>query len=396
LAENTCIRLYADVVHSYSRGVLRGIANYAKMHGSWDFNVTARIEPEFTATFARDSIRGVIIQIRKKDQAEKLFASGVPAVNVSNVIALPHPLPAVFPDDVATGRMAAAYFLERGFRNFAFFGHTSQQFSRERSEGFVQSLQQAGFQCMSYFHPAPDGDTRGHANVDERLAALSSLPKPLAVFCSNDSCARSVIRDATRMGLQVPDQIAVLGVDNDEINCELAGVQLSSIRLNTERIGYEAAALLAKLMAGQAAPADPILIPPVEVITRRSTDVLALADAEVANVVRFIRDRGGREINVEDLLKKTVLSRRSLEMRFRKALGRSPYQEIRRVQLERAQLLLSRTDHSVREIADACGFKEARQLSTAFHGSLGITPRQYRRSRRVPSASSETPSTAEI
>ena len=184
------------------------------------------------------------------------------------------------------------------------------------------------------------------------------------------------------MGLQVPDQVAVLGVDNDEINCELAGVQLSSIRLNTEEIGYTAADLLSKLIAGEPPPEKPILIPPVEVITRRSSDVLALSDPEVAAVVRFIRDSGGRDINVDDLLKHTSLSRRSLEMRFRKALNRSPFQEIRRVQLERAQLLLARTDRPVREIADACGFKESRQLSIAFHERLGLTPRQYRRRSR--------------
>ena len=215
-----------------------------------------------------------------------------------------------------------------------------------------------------------------------RLEALATLSRPLAIFCGNDSCAKETVRLATSLELQVPDQIAVLGVDNDEINCELSGVQLSSICLNTEQIGYESAALLAKLIAGQPAPVEPILVPPVEVITRRSSDVLALADAEVAAAVRFIRDRGGREINVEDLLSRTQLSRRSLEMRFRKALGRSPYQEIRRVQLERAKLLLSRTDRPVREIADACGFKEARQLSMAFHDQIGLTPRQYRRKSR--------------
>jgi LacI family transcriptional regulator len=199
------------------------------------------------------------------------------------------------------------------------------------------------------------------------------------MFCADDFCARRTVEDAIALGLQVPDQIAVLGVDNDEINCELSGVPLSSIRLDTERIGYEAAALLASLIAGQSAPTDHILVPPIEVITRRSTDMLALADAEVSAAVRFIRDQGGREINVEDLLQRTKLSRRSLEMRFRKALGRSPYQEIRRVQIERAKLLLTRTDRPMREIADACGFRETRQLSVAFHERIGLTPRQYRR-----------------
>jgi LacI family transcriptional regulator len=204
----------------------------------------------------------------------------------------------------------------------------------------------------------------------------------VGIFCHNDACAREVIREVTRIGSLVPDEVAVLGVDNDEIWCELSGVQLSSIRLNTEQIGFEAASLLGRLIAGEPAPPKPILISPAEVITRRSTDVIALADAEVAKAVRFIRDRGGRDINVEDLLEQTACSRRSLEMRFRKALGRSPYKEIRRVQIERARLLLSGTDRPVREIADACGFKETRQLSTAFQERFGLSPRQYRRRAR--------------
>ncbi|MGD1276073.1 MAG: XylR family transcriptional regulator [Tepidisphaeraceae bacterium] len=395
MAENQSVRLYADVVYNYSRGVLRGIADYAKMHGGWDFNFSSTTEPDFTSTFARDNVKGVIIQIRRQEQAEKLLASGVAAVNISNVLSPRAALPAVFPDDLATGRMAADYFLERGFRNFAFFGWPDQRFSQLRGEGFAEEIAKAGFTCILAPNPGQFAPPAGGPNADDnrvqRIGALSSLPRPLAVFCCNDSCAKETVRDAIALGLQVPDQVAVLGVDDDEIHCELSGVQLSSIRLNTEQIGYEAAALLAKLIAGEPAPPEPILISPLEAITRRSSDVLALADGEVAAAVRFIRDRGGREINVEDLLSRTSLSRRSLEMRFRKALGRSPYQEIRRVQLERAKLLLSKTDRPVREIADACGFKEARQLSTAFHDQIGLTPRQYRRrSRRgsVPTAES--------
>jgi LacI family transcriptional regulator len=391
--ENCSVRLYADVVYAYSRGVLRGVADYAKIHGGWDFNFSSLIEPGFTDSFARDGVCGVIIQLRHRREADELVAARVAAVNISNVLSPPATLPAVFPDDQATGKLAASYFLERGFRNFAFFGLLGARYAQERAQGFQEALRSAGFDCTIVQRRDEPSSEENLLSQDSdrsaRLEALATLSRPLAVFCGNDSCAKEAVRLATSLGLQVPDQIAVLGVDNDEINCELSGVQLSSIRLNTEQIGYEAAALLAKLIAGEPAPAQPILVPPVEVITRRSSDVLALADAEVAAAVRFIRDRGGREINVEDLLSRTQLSRRSLEMRFRKALGRSPYQEIRRVQLERAKLLLSRTDRPVREIADACGFKEARQLSMAFHDQIGLTPRQYRRkSRRSPSESS--------
>jgi LacI family transcriptional regulator len=360
------------VVHAYSRGVLRGIAAYSKIHGGWDFTFNPRIDPDFTDTFTRDHVRGVIIQVDTVEQSQKLLASGVPAVNICNALSPPAPLPSVYADNTIVGETAAAYFLERGFTNFAFCTNSPSRDARQRQQAFTKATSDAGHACQLL-------DCAKAANVDDRRRTLLALPQPLAVFCSDDHCARQLIDEATGLGLQVPDQIAVLGVDNDEIHCELSGVQLSSIRLNSEQIGYEAAALLAKLIAGQSASANPILIPPIEVITRRSTDVLALADPEVAAAVRFIRDQGGREINVEDLLERTALSRRSLEMRFRKALGRSPHQEIRRVQIERAKLLLTRTDRPMREIADACGFRETRQLSVAFHERIGLTPRQFRR-----------------
>jgi LacI family transcriptional regulator len=379
--QNLTVRLFADVVFAYSRGILRGIADYAKINGGWDFNFESIIEPGYTSTFAEEGVKGVIIQIRHREQAEELTATGVPAVNVSNMLDPLPAVPCVFPDDRATGQMAANYFLERGFRNFAFLSHSRHRYARLRGEGFIAAITEAGYACPAI--PKSIDETSGAGTEEERIAALRALPQPIAVFCANDSSAKETVKDCIKAGLQVPDQVAVLGVDNDEINCELSGVQLSSIRLATEQIGYEAAALLAKLIGGQSAPAEPILVPPAEVITRRSTDVLALGDPEVAASVRFIRDRGGREINVQDLLERTSLSRRSLEMRFRKALGRSPYQEIRRVQIERAKLLLSGTDRPVREIADACGFKEPRQLSTAFHERMGLTPRQYRRRSRT-------------
>lgn len=374
MATNLRIRLYADVVYSYSRGVLRGIADYAKIKRGWDFEFVPRIDSDFARTFKEDDVRGVIIQIRQPDQAEALIRNGIPAVNIANVTYPLVALPAVFPDDLAIGSMAARYFLEeRNLRSFAFCGPSDVEYSRLRREGFCQAVEPKP--CVVLKRPGDD-------QSPQREQILKSLPRPAGIFCHNDACAREVIREVTRLGALVPDEIAVLGVDNDEIHCELAGVQLSSIRLNTEQIGFEAASLLARLIAGEPPPPRPTMIGPAEVITRRSTDVIALADAEVAKAIRFIRDRGGRDINVEDLLEQTACSRRSLEMRFRKALGRSPYKEIRRVQIERARLLLSGTDRPVREIADACGFKETRQLSTAFQERFGLSPRQYRRRAR--------------
>jgi LacI family transcriptional regulator len=374
MSANIRIRLYADVVYSYSRGVLRGISDFAKLRGGWDVEFIPQIDPDYVNTLKRDAISGVIIQARTQEQAEPLIRSGIPTVNVANVLTTPIALPSVFPDDRATGVMAADYFLrEKNLRSFAFCGPADIEYSRLRKEGFCATVQSQP--CVILKRPEDDASP-------QRLEILKSLPRPVGIFCHNDACARAIIREVTSLGALVPDEVAVLGVDDDEIHCELSGVRLSSIRLNTEQIGHEAASLLGRLIAGAPRPQQPILVYPAQFITRRSTDVIALSDAEVAAAVRFIRDRGGRSISVEDLLDQTRLARRTLEMRFRKALGRSPYQEIRRVQIERARSLLSGTDRPVREIADACGFKETRQLSTAFHERFGLSPRQYRRKAR--------------
>jgi LacI family transcriptional regulator len=374
MSSNLRIRLYADVVFSYSRGVLRGISDYAKLRGGWDVEFIPQIDADYISSSKRDDVRGVIIQARTHEQANMLIRSGIPAVNVANVLTTPAALPSVFPDDRATGAMAADYFLrEKNLRSFAFCGPSDLEYSRLRREGFCEGVKP--HPCSILKRPEDDSSP-------QREQILKSLPRPVGIFCHNDACARSMIREVTRLGALVPDEVAVLGVDDDEIHCELSGVRLSSIRLNTEQIGHEAAALLGRLIAGEPRPQQPVQVFPAQVITRRSTDVIALADAEVAAAVRFIRDRGGCNISVEDLLEQTSLARRTLEMRFRKALGRSPYQEIRRVQIERARSLLSGTDRPVREIADACGFKETRQLSTAFHERFGLSPRQYRRRAR--------------
>ena len=375
MAENLRIRLCANIAYAYSRGILRGIADFAKIHRNWDFDFNPLSDWNYSRSLSKEDFDGFIIQIKDREQAEFLTRIGVPAVNVANILDPPPLLPGVFPDDVATGRMAARYLMEeRHLSSFAFCGPCELECCRIRRDAFCAAI--SPYSCLVLDAP------REGANVAQRDELLKSLVRPVGIFCYNDATAREVVREVVRIGAVVPDEVAVLGVDDDEIQCELSGVRLSSVRLNTEQIGYEAAALLARLIAGEASPAKPILIPPREVITRRSTDVIALPDVEVAAVVRFIRDRGGRDISVDDLLQRTTLSRRSLEMRFRKVLGRSPYQEIRRVQIERARLLLSGTDRPVREIADACGFKETRQLSTAFQERFGLSPRQYRRRSR--------------
>ena len=202
-------------------------------------------------------------------------------------------------------------------------------------------------------------------------------------MAGNDDCGQHLLAACLHFGLPVPDQVAVIGVENDELVCELTTPPLSSVILGGEQVGYAAAALLADLMAGKPAPAQPIFLPPLGVLARQSTDVLTNADADLIEVVRFIRNHACQGIRVEQIYSRTSLSPSTLKRRFKQLLGRTPKEEIVRVQLERARELLARTDLSVSDVALKCGFSEPRRLHVVFHQHVGLTPRMYRQKVRT-------------
>jgi LacI family transcriptional regulator len=215
---------------------------------------------------------------------------------------------------------------------------------------------------------------------DEIGRWLLSLPRPVGVMACYDIRARHVLDACRRVGLAVPDQVAVIGVDNDEFLCNLAEPPLSSVAPDTRRTGYEAAALLDRLMSGRERPrGQAIFVEPLGVVARRSTDVLAVGDPDVSAAVRFIREHACQGIAVKDLLARVPLSRRVLEGRFRKLLGRTPHEEIARIRFERVRQLLRETRLPLEEVARRSGFRNAEYLSTAYRREFGTAPSVYRK-----------------
>jgi LacI family transcriptional regulator len=207
---------------------------------------------------------------------------------------------------------------------------------------------------------------------------LEQLPKPVGIMACNDIRGQQVVNACRHLGLLVPDEVAVTGVDNDEVLCELSDPPLTSVAPNTGRIGYEAAALLELMMKGGERPKVPIAIPPLGIVTRRSTDVLAIPDRPIAAALRLIREHACDGIRVPDLLKVAALSRSVFERRFVQAVGRSPKAEILRVQLARARQLLTETDVPLPQVAERCGFKHPEHFSTIFREKTGTPPGQFR------------------
>jgi LacI family transcriptional regulator len=351
---------------------------------------------------------GIICQIYDDRLAKVYRDTGKPVVELFESRAASE-FPRILPDDVATGELAGRHFLERGFRHFGFFGDRRMLWSREREVGFRLEIERQ-FRARADATASGGGSGRGStssrgftfasygevdagvrvpaafgASARRRAAAmgdwLASLPKPLALFAANDLWGFELVQAARERGLHVPDQVAVLGVDNEELLCEIAHPPLSSIRMGAEQIGRAAVAVLERLLRGGHPPPrdnEAARVPPAEVVTRQSTDVLAVEDPEVAAALRHIRRHAIDGLSVKQLLAETTVNRRTLERRFVHALGHTPLEEIHRVRLERAKALLH-TDLPVYEVAARAGYATPEYFATSFLRATRLSPTAYRR-----------------
>lgn len=375
-------------VRTYCRGVLRGVASVSTQ-AHWECVLIPADEPLPIVDMGR-FVHGLIGHFSERVLLEDVERAGLPAVDISPARRDAN-LPRVSTDDVAVGRLAAAHLLSLGLSHFAFFGNRAEYYSVAREQGFNQALAAAGLSCDVMINgsakpargPAPEAasDAAFFGGALEKWVA--GLPKPIGILASTDSRALQILAVCRKLGITVPDSVALLGVDNDDVFCELANPPLSSIALSTQRIGYEAARMLDRLMAGEKPAEMQLLVPPAGVVPRRSSDLPAILDPDVAAAVRYISLHVQDDLQVADVLREVPVSRRSLEQRFLKVLGRTPAAEIRRAQVEMAKQMLAETDEAMPRVALAAGFSSAKQLGASFHHETGITPTAYRRQSRV-------------
>ncbi len=358
---------------SYDRRVVRGLAAYAR-ENSWE--LLSEAYGDVGASALRNNFFGAIAAVTDRRQWRRLRTWRLPVVNVSGAVGI-HDLPTVCSDNAAIGRMAAEHFLERGFRSFAFAGPPGVLGSHERLQGFSERLAQVGFTVESL-----DCDIEWSRRWQrERLRLerwLSHLTRPFALFVVNDILARRVLQACERQKIQVPDQCAVLGVGDYALLNELAPIPISSVVQDAEQIGRQAAELLTSLAEGRATSSARILIPPLGVVARLSSDTNAVDHPQLASALDYIRQNLSCGLKVSDLADHLSVSRRWLEMQFQQHLGCSPRGMIRTQQIVLAKRLLVETDWPLAVIARRCGLASPERLSTMFRGLEGMPPSTYR------------------
>lgn len=374
------IALDIETSRVYGRRILMGISRYLFAHAKWSIYIEQHeIGGEICELLSRWKGEGIISRQITPLAVQLLRKRRLAAVDLSNF--LPHMgVPRINSADVEIGRMAAKHFIERGFHDFGCCEYVDQHWSQQRGRGFDEEVRLARGNCAKYGQPFR---THGHLWDEDqnRLAKwLSGLPKPVGILATNDLLGHHVLDACNRAGLLVPEQVAVLGVDNDELLCGLCNPPLSSVIPDPEQIGYEAAAWLDRIMQGDQPAPDALLeVPPLGIAVRQSTDIFAVSDPDIARALQFIREHACDGITVQDVLSHITVSRSWLERGFRTHLGRSPQAEIRRTQIDRCKTLLKTTDLTLDRIASMAGFKHAEYMSALFKRETGEPPGKFRR-----------------
>jgi LacI family transcriptional regulator len=373
------VLLIVETAMSFGRGVLEGISQYLVENPPWSVQLDLRellvTPPAWLENWDGD---GIITRSTTPEMAALISKSGIPTVNLTDIYG-DQGLPSIWNDHEAIGQLAAEHLLQRGLKQFAFCGFTNHQWSETRYRGFQKHLQP--YDTNIQFHSSDWAQARRtgwEAQQANMVQWLAELPKPIGILACNDFRGQHVLEACRVAQISVPDQVAVIGVDNDQVICDFCQPSLSSVIPAADRIGYEAARMLDQLMRSEQPAERHVKIAPLGIAARQSTDVMTIDDAEVVSALKIIRERACDGLSVADILEEICIARSSLERRFRRFIGRSPQAEIRNVQMKRAQLLLRETNLPLAQVAALTGFRHAEYFSVVFKREIGKTPGQFR------------------
>jgi LacI family transcriptional regulator len=385
------IALVIDAIGSYGSGLLRGVARFAHTHPNWTVEYQPWLEEESLPTWlSRGKFQGVLCRIRNPRHFAMLQRLRVPIVDLGS-LEPPKNIGNIHSDHGVIAQLAAEHLIQCGMHVFAYCGFAAQRASETRAAAFQSYLTGKGFNVLTFIgHASSDAALRRvpgwRSSLDYKtlLPWLKGLPKPVGIMACNDICGRLVLAGCHQVGIRVPEEIVLVGVDNDETLCELAVPTMTSVDPAADRIGFDAAELLDKMIADGKVPTASVLVPPAGIIARTSTDIIAVSDPVVAKALRYIREYTGKGLTVEKVLdylseQHMLVSRSTLERRFLAMSGFSPYDEINRVRLERIERLLRNTQYPLTRIAELTGFGAVSHLMRFFKRYRGQTPGNFRR-----------------
>ncbi|MGB7345262.1 MAG: DNA-binding transcriptional regulator [Pirellulaceae bacterium] len=374
------VALLIETSNAYARGLLKGVIAYHQQHGNWSVFLPEQerggTPPSWLSRWKPD---GIIARIENEQIAKAVKRTKRPLVDVSAAQMIAN-VPWVETNDHQVAKLAAEHLLQRGFRNIGFCGDPGFNWSNWRLKALQEILAADGITChVHQSTPKYSADYSWEVESKRMAAWIKKLPKPIGILACYDIKAQQLLDVCRESDLAVPEQVAVIGVDNDPLICDLSNPPLTSIALNSGRIGFESARLLDRMMNGEQVSASSLLIDPQDIVVRQSTDVLAIDDAAVGEALRYIREFATANIRVSDVVDHVGLSRRQLEHRFSRWLGRTPHQEIQRRRIERVKQLLRTTKLPVAEVADRCGFEHPEYLCVVFQRETGQSISDYRR-----------------
>lgn len=375
------VAVLVDTSRSYGRDIVRGIRRYVAEHGPWSLYLEPRdLRSSFPEWLKKWPGDGILARSVDETLVRHLKATRLPVIELRTTV-LKHPFPFVGMDNSVIGARVAEHLRNRGFQNFACCLDESEAFFVERGVGFVEAVRALGLECPVFHSKRQDW-----AQHQKDLSSwLQALPKPAGVFAVNDQMGFWVLDAARRVGIAVPEEVAVVGAENDKMLCETASPPLSSLRLRGQAVGYDAARILDDWMSGRRVPetGENHYHAPGDIVVRQSSDIVAVEDPRIATALRFIRQNATEAIDVNRVAREAALSRSVLERRMKTLIGRSPGEEIIRLRFAAVEKLLTQTDLTLDAIAARCGFNHPQYMAEAFRKRTGMTPGEFRRQRTV-------------
>jgi len=384
------VLIISDFTESFSHKLLAGIVDYSRRKEQW---IVRRMPPEYKAQIG---IPGVI-RIAKEWDVNAVIGQFEPTDDIglfaeNGIIAIAQDykkrfstIPNVTGDYVGTGQMAAKFFIERGFRNFGFFGFNDVCWSDERCEGFRREIEAAGFGDSFYSYRMQDIETIWYYQRNRLREWLEMIPKPIAIMACDDNQGSNLVEACHSLGIKIPSEVSVMGVDNDETLCSLGSTTLTSIQVDIEEGGRQTAELVEQLVANPKAPVKDVVLRPVKIVTRLSTAAFATMDQQILRALLFIHKNARKKISVRDVMVEAALSRRLLERRFKEITGKTLYEYITDQKLKCFAEMLEETDDQVMSIALSLGENDTKSIARRFKQLYGCTPVQWREKQRKPS-----------